>query len=54
MGARLPTPKSCPVCRVAMQSESDDPLLGYDIFVCNNCGTKVLFHHPTPDNEDED
>jgi hypothetical protein len=35
-------------------SESDDPELGYDIFVCNNCSTRMLIHHPTPESEDED
>jgi hypothetical protein len=53
MAAQLPPPKSCPVCKVAMQSEPVDPLFGYDVFVCNNCRTKVLIHHPTPDSEDE-
>lgn len=34
--------------------EPDDPSLGYDIFVCNNCSNSVLVHHPTPESEDED
>jgi hypothetical protein len=37
-----------------MQFEPDDPSLGYDIFVCNNCSTKVLVHQPIPDSDDED
>jgi hypothetical protein len=37
-----------------MQSEPDDPSLGYEIFVCKNCNTKVLVHGPTPDSDDED
>ena len=51
---QLPTPKPCPVCKVAMQFEPGDPSLGYDVFVCRNCGTKYLVHHLTPDSEDED
>jgi hypothetical protein len=47
-------PRACPVCKVAMQSKPDDPTLEYDIFVCGNCSTSVLIHHPTPDSEDED
>ena len=37
-----------------MVFEPGDPSLGYDVFVCHNCGTKFLVHHPTPDSEDED
>ena len=37
-----------------MQFEPGDPWLGYDIFVCNNCDTKILLYRPTPDNEDDD
>jgi hypothetical protein len=54
MGAQLPPPKPCPVCKVAMVFEPDDPSLGYDVFVCKKCGTKYLVHHPTPDSEDDD
>ncbi len=54
MGTQFPPMRSCPVCRVAMQSVPDDPSLGYVIFVCDNCNTKVLVHEPTPDNDDED
>ena len=54
MGAQLPPPKPCPVCKVAMVYERDDPSLGYDVFVCKKCGTKFLVHHPTPESEDED
>jgi len=53
-GAQLPPPRSCPVCRVAIVSEPDDPSLGYDVFVCPKCSTKFLVHHPTPDSEDDD
>jgi hypothetical protein len=52
--AHLPPPRLCPVCRVAMVFEPDDPSLGYDVFVCPKCSTKFLVHHPTPDSEDED
>jgi len=51
---QLPPTKSCPVCSVAMQSEPVDPLFEYDVFVCRNCSTKVLIHHSTPEDDDED
>jgi hypothetical protein len=35
-------------------SEPDDPALGYDMFMCNNCSTRMLIHHPTPESEDEE
>ena len=49
--AQLP-PRPCPVCKVAMQCDPVDPEFGYDIFVCNNCSTKVLIHHRRPDDEE--
>jgi hypothetical protein len=54
MTAQSPPAKSCPVCKTAMVFMPDDPSLGYDVFVCKNCNTKYLVHHPTPDSEEED
>lgn len=34
--------------------EPDGPSLGYEVFVCHNCRTEYLVHHPTPDSEDYD
>jgi transposase-like protein len=54
MGTQLQPAPPCPVCKVAMVHEPGDTSLGYDVFVCKNCGTKFLVHHLTPDSEDDD
>ena len=48
MAAQLPPPKPCPVCKLAMVFEPDDPLLGYDVFVSSARISAASVYAPKP------